>query len=91
MTLDALYPSLPPTLLVGVIAWFARDKVSAMLSQLASLVNELKELRREIAEIAVLRVEVQHCKAEISAVRERSHDLANEVSSLKVQLAAVKR
>lgn len=71
MSLEALTPALIPTALIAVLGFLAKDKISSIASSISALVAEVKELRKEIAEIAVLQVRIDRCEQEIGSLREQ--------------------
>lgn len=75
MTLETLTTSLLPTAVIALIAFLARDKLSFLTSSLEALVGEVKELRKELAEVAVLRVRLERCELEIGELRDRMHSV----------------
>lgn len=58
--------------------YLAKDKLTAIVESLAKLVEEMKEVRKELGEIAVLRVRVERCEDELGKQNERIHSLELE-------------
>lgn len=64
-----------PTVALAVLGFFAKDKLTGIVESIAALVAEVKELRKELAEMGALRVRVERCELEIGELRERVREL----------------
>lgn len=91
MTLESLLSSAPPTVVLVVGLAMMREKIGALNESLKKLVTVVELLQSQVGEVAVLRVELGHVKSELASVRERNHDLASEISGVRIQFAAGQR
>jgi outer membrane murein-binding lipoprotein Lpp len=96
MTLEtglvAAVAALVPTAVGGLIAWLAKDKLVSIASAIATLVAEVKELRKDLAnhatQLAVVlgrvealeNVRVVRLEAEVGELRAKVHELETQAA-----------
>lgn len=72
---QTLILGLLPTVVLGLLAFLAKDKLAGIDDSIAALVAEVREMRKELAEMGAIRVRVERCELEVGELRERVREL----------------